>query len=107
MKYCFLSAEFRNETLHFFIAKKEENNMKNEKRDPLYFVKFTSNEVEEAVEYEERRKKIAEERAERNHQAVIYSRLRLARNAIYLITGLGASIALFWCLIIGGLMGSY
>lgn len=35
--------------------------MKNEKRDPLYFVRFTSNEVEEAVEYEERRKKIAEE----------------------------------------------
>ena len=34
----------------FFIAKKEENNMKNEKRDPLYFVRFTSNEVEEAVE---------------------------------------------------------
>lgn len=31
--------------------------MKNEKRDPLYFVKFTSNEVEEATEYEERRKK--------------------------------------------------
>lgn len=45
--------------------------MKNEKRDPLYFVRFTSNEVEEAVEYEERRKKIAEERAERNHQAII------------------------------------
>ena len=29
--------------------------MKNEKRDPLYFVKFTSNEVEEATEYEEKK----------------------------------------------------
>lgn len=81
--------------------------MKNEKRDPLYFVRFTSNEVEEAVEYEERRKKIAEERAERNHQAIIYSRLRFARNAIFMISGLGASIAIFGCLIISSLMGPY
>ena len=81
--------------------------MKNEKRDPLYFVKFTSNEVEEATEYEERRKKIAEERRERNHQAVIYSRLTLARNALFMICGLPASVALFWGLVIYGLMGSY
>lgn len=81
--------------------------MKNERRDPLYFVRFTSNEVEEAVEYEERRKKIAEERAERNHQAAIYSRLRFARNAIFMISGLGASVALFWGLVIYGLMGQY
>lgn len=91
----------------FFIAKKEENNMKNESKDPLFFVKLTSNEVEEATEYEERRKKIAEERRERNHQAVIYSRLRLARNIIFMISGLGASVALFWGLVIYGLMGSY
>ena len=81
--------------------------MKNEKRDPLYFVKFTSNEVEEATEYEERRKKIAEERRKKNHKAVIYSRLRLARNALFMISGLGASVALFWGLVIYGLMGSY
>lgn len=90
-----------------FLLQRRKKKVKNKTKDPLYFVKFTSNEVEEATEYEERRKKIAEERRERNHQAVIYSRLRLARNAIYLISGLGASIALFWCLIIGGLMGSY
>lgn len=81
--------------------------MRNERQDPLYFVKFTSNEVEEAAEYEERKKKIAEERQERNHQAIIYSRLKIAKNAIFMISGLGASVALFWGLVICGLMGQY
>lgn len=90
-----------------FLLQRRKKKVENKTKDPLYFVRFTSNEVEEAVEYEERRKKIAEERAERNHQAVIYSRLRFARNMIFMISGLGASVALFWGLVIYGLMGSY